>query len=144
LQCPVGHPETAPPIFVVAGWLSGSGVLYNPAWLNPDLTLPLARLLQEWACRLECHQSGTGVAGGLTSSSILPNLDIFWRSNRYPERFLFFLVSFVPEPSSVALAGLGAAVLMVFRRRSRPNPPTSAKPGDDDSMSCLRPLAPVR
>jgi hypothetical protein len=88
--------------FKVAGWSSSLGTAFNPAWLT---TLPTGFGLSAL---------GTGQAGGSTATGTLPNLNIFGGATGIQNGF--FLQT-VPEPSSMALAGLGAAALLIFRRR---------------------------
>jgi hypothetical protein len=89
--------------FKVAGWdTSLLGSSFNPAWLTSTPTgFGLSAL-------------GTGQAGGSTATGTLPNLNIFGGATGIQTGFL---VQTVPEPTSMALAGLGAAALLIFRRR---------------------------
>jgi hypothetical protein len=89
--------------FKVAGWDSSLlGSTFNSSWLtsNPQ-GFGLSTL-------------GTGQAGGFNGTGTLPNLNIFGGATGIQNGFL---VTTVPEPTSMALAGLGAAALLIFRRR---------------------------
>jgi len=87
--------------YQVVGWSSSLGATFNNAWLTKA---PTGGLFGE-------SSIATGSAGGGPQS--LPPLQPFGGTG-IPTGFT--LVS-VPEPSSMALAGLGAAALLIFRRR---------------------------
>jgi len=88
--------------YEVAGWESAAlGHDFNPAWL----TSPPAGLFGISA-------SGSGVAGGGAQS--LPTLQLFGGATGIQAGFE---LQSIPEPTSMALAGLGAAALLIFRRR---------------------------
>jgi len=93
--------------FEVAGWDSSLGATFNPAWLT---TKP--------AGFFGTSALGTGQSGGFNGTGTLPNLNIFGGATGIQTGFaLTGGGSVVPEPSSMALAGLGAAALFIFRRR---------------------------
>jgi len=87
--------------YEVAGWSSTAGATWNPTWLvNPPAGV------------FGVSPIGTGTAGG--GNPPAPAWNIFGGTglagfNLNPTT--------VPEPSSMALAGLGAAALLIFRRR---------------------------
>jgi len=89
--------------FEVAGWDSSLGATFNPAWLTG--TTP----------GVGFSSLGTGQAGGFNGTGTLPNLNIFGGATGIQTGFN--VITGVPEPSSMALAGLGAAALLIFRRR---------------------------
>jgi len=89
--------------YEVAGWSSSFGATWNPAWL---LSPPAGGFFG-------VSPIATGTAGG-GSPVPAPAWNIFGGTgltgfNLNPTA--------VPEPSSMALAGLGAAALLIFRRR---------------------------
>ena len=90
--------------FKVAGWDQSLGATFNPAWLTttPNGFFGVSSL-------------GSGQAGGFNGTGTLPNLNIFGGATGIQNGFA--LISSVPEPTSMALAGLGAAALLIFRRR---------------------------
>jgi hypothetical protein len=63
-----------------------------------------------------CSGIGTGAAGGPdpVSGQTIPGLNIFGQ----PPSIGGFVIHRVPEPLFLPLAGLAAAVLLIFRRRS--------------------------
>jgi hypothetical protein len=99
--------------FVVFGW-GANAVVYDPSWLKPDLSygsnLPLPLGLSHIA---------TGIAGGVTSSGTVPTLDIFGGATGIQSGFEMSTFVPVPEPSNIALGGLGATALLVRYRRKR-------------------------
>jgi len=93
--------------FEVAGWSADLGATFNPAWLT---TAPSTGFFG-------VSSLGTGQAGGSTATGTLPNLNIFGGQTGIQSGFALTGGGIVPEPSSMALAGLGAAALLIFRRR---------------------------
>jgi hypothetical protein len=89
--------------YEVAGWDASLGSTFNPAWLT---VAPATGLFGISAV-------GSGVAGGGAQS--LPTLLLFGGTG-ITSGFSLTGTS-VPEPSSMALAGSGAAALLSFRRR---------------------------
>jgi hypothetical protein len=87
--------------YEVAGWSAGAGPTFDPTWIN---TPPGGGLFGISAV-------GSGVAGGGAQS--LPTLQLFGGTGITSG----FDVTGVPEPTTMALAGLGAAALLIFRRR---------------------------
>jgi hypothetical protein len=87
--------------FEVAGWAASLGATFDPNWLTAPPTTGAFGL----------SGIGTATAGGGTPPA--------------PPGILFgatgltsgFNMTTVPEPTSMALAGLGAAALLIFRRR---------------------------
>jgi hypothetical protein len=86
--------------YEVAGWEQALGATWNPSWLTstPSGLFGIS-------------SSASGVAGGGPNS--LPPLVPFGGTGIASG---FTLVN-TPEPTSMALAGLGAAALLIFRRR---------------------------
>jgi hypothetical protein len=91
--------------YEIAGWDASLGSTFNPAWLT---TAPSTGLFGISAV-------GSGVAGGGAQS--LPTLQLFGGTGITSGFSLTGTGPIVPEPSSMALAGLGAAALLIFRRR---------------------------
>jgi len=87
--------------YEVAGWSGTLGHDFNPSWLTAAPTTGLFGI----------SASASGVAGGGPNS--LPPLVPFGGTG-IPSGFT---VVATPEPTSMALAGLGAAALLIFRRR---------------------------
>jgi len=95
--------------YEVVGWSSSLGHTFNPAWLT---TAP-AGLFGKSAI------ANGPIAGGVDANGIsFPTPQLFG-GNGIPSGFGLTGPSgpIVPEPSSMALAGLGAAALLIFRRR---------------------------
>jgi hypothetical protein len=92
--------------FFVAGWSSDLGHDFNPAWLTG--VFPGAS--QGF---FGASQIASGRAGGFDGTGTVPNLAPFTAGTIASG---FNLVP-IPEPATVALAGLGAAALLIFRRR---------------------------
>jgi len=95
--------------FEVAGWSANLGSTFNPSWLaqNPG---------NGTTTFFGVSALGTGQSGGFNGTGTLPNLNIFGGTTGIQTGFA--LVGGVPEPSSMALAGLGAAARLIFRRRT--------------------------
>jgi len=91
--------------YEVAGWDASLGSTFQTSWLT---TAPANGLFGISAV-------GSGVAGGGAQS--LPTLQLFGGTGITAGFSLTGTGPIVPEPSSMALAGLGAAALMIFRRR---------------------------
>jgi hypothetical protein len=87
--------------YEIAGWSGSLGATFNPSWLT---TPPSSGVFGISA-------SASGVAGGGPNS--LPPLVPFGGTG-IPSGFT---LQPTPEPTSMALAGLGAAALLIFRRR---------------------------
>jgi len=87
--------------YEVAAWSSALGHDFNPTWLvnAPGGLFGVSAV-------------GTGVAGGGAQS--LPTMQLFGGATGIQAGFT---LTAVPEPTSMALAGLGAAALLIFRRR---------------------------
>jgi hypothetical protein len=102
--------------FLVVGWSSDQGAAFNQAWMalgNVDTGNGLfAGTPGGW---FGVSKIGTGAAGGtdpITGGS-LPALAVFGAA---PSLTTGFTLVPVPEPATMALAGLAAA-LLIFRRR---------------------------
>ena len=89
--------------YEVAGWSASLGTTWNPAWLTGNFGGKLGNFGVSVAV--------SGTAGG--GSPPAPAWNLFGGTGLQG----FNLPSIVPEPSSMALAGLGAAALLIFRRR---------------------------
>jgi len=104
-----GRPAGTTANFVVLGW---SGAIAGPdyaafrAWYNNG-----ANATDGWA-------GHSGVATGVQlGGGLIPSGSIFGANPGQVPGFLLGLNPAVPEPSTFALAGLGAAALVIFRRR---------------------------
>jgi len=93
--------------FEVAGWSASEGAIFNNSWLvnnAPNNSF-------NWA-------SGffglSGIGSGVATASPAPAFPLF--GGTALPGFSLGVVP-VPEPTSMALAGLGAAALLIFRRR---------------------------
>jgi hypothetical protein len=94
--------------YEIAGWSSSLGATFQPAWLT------------QWAAKtgpaglFGVSAIGTGAAGGTDATgNSIPPYSLFGGTGLTQG----FTLTNVPEPSSLALAGLGAAALLIFRRR---------------------------
>jgi hypothetical protein len=91
--------------YYLAGWSADNGPTWQAAWLTG---LPTAGFFGRSAI---AH----GVAGGAPpSGGFIPALNLFGGA---PSLTTGFNLVPVPEPTTMALAGLGAAALLIFRRR---------------------------
>jgi hypothetical protein len=92
----------------VAGWSASLGTTFNNAWLPNGATTGNGFF--------GFSAIGTGAAGGTDANgNSLPPFPLFGGSGITSGFNLAPVVT--PEPSSMALAGLGAAALLIFRRR---------------------------
>lgn len=96
--------------FYVAGWTADLGHDWNPAWLTGSFPGATANSLFG-----KSVIAPAGTAGGFDGTGNLPNLSLFGGAQGIPSGFN---LSPVPEPTTFALMGLGAAALLIFRRRS--------------------------
>jgi len=101
--------------FLIVGWsLAGNGSAFDPAWMGPgNVVTPMGSFLgcpNGWFGVSSIAPAG--VAGG--GPQALPNLNVFGGTQGLQTGFNLVPV---PEPTSMALAGLGAAALLIFRRR---------------------------
>jgi hypothetical protein len=96
--------------YEVAMWSSSLGATWNPNWLIGNFGNVTTGVFGLSAV-------ATGVSGGLGTPATLP-LPLF-SSTGISTGILGTQIggTVVPEPSSMALAGLGAAALLIFRRR---------------------------
>ena len=94
--------------YQVAGWSSSLGHTWNPAWLAS----------QPAGGQFGVSAIASGVAGGTTAGGqSFPTLPLFGGTGIGTGFALTGTTGVVPEPTSMALAGLGAAALLIFRRR---------------------------
>jgi hypothetical protein len=91
--------------YEVAGWSASLGTTWTPGWLIGNFAT---------AGFFGISAVATGTAGG-GSPVPAPAWNIFGGSGL--TGFNLSPVAPVPEPTSMALAGLGAAALLIFRRR---------------------------
>lgn len=104
VQVPGWAPGTTK-FYEIAGWESKLGQAFNSSWLT-----------QAPAGLFGLSGIGSGNAGGTDSTGAsFPTLPLFGGTSGIQSGFN--LTSSVPEPTSMALAGLGAAALLIFRRR---------------------------
>jgi len=98
--------------FLVAGWSADQGAAFNPAWFQPGNVMGL-RGTPGGAFGIS--GIGAGMSGGTDPITLqtFPALAVFSGTTIASG---FSLVP-VPEPTTMALAGLGAAALLIFRRR---------------------------
>jgi len=93
--------------YEVAMWSASLGTTWNPLWL-------VGNFGNVTTGSFGLSKVATGVAGGLGTPATLP-LPLF--SSTGIDTGILGTPVGVPEPSSMALAGLGAAALLIFRRR---------------------------
>lgn len=97
--------------FIVAGWSANLGHDYQAAWAQPGFFAPGAGYYFGWS------GIGTGAAGGTDAGgNPVPVLVTFGAAPAITTGFGLPMLP-VPEPTTMALAGLGAAALLIFRRR---------------------------
>ena len=97
--------------FEVAGWSANLGPTFNPQWLTGNLgSFELSGFFGVSAV-------GTGVAGGVTATGTLPNLNLFGGATGIQTGFELSHGILIPEPSGLVLAALGAAAFLIFRRK---------------------------
>jgi len=92
--------------YEVAGWSASLGAAFNPNWLNGQFGGASGFF--------GTSAIASGAAGG-GSPVPAPALPLFGGTGL--QGFNMSAVGAVPEPTSMALAGLGAAALLIFRRR---------------------------
>ncbi len=92
--------------FEVAMWSSSLGPTFKPSWLTDNFGGAFGTF--------GVSQVATGAAGGLGTPATLP-LPLFGSTGI--STGIVGGTPIIPEPSSMALAGLGAAALLIFRRR---------------------------
>lgn len=94
--------------YEVAGWSSSLGTTFNPAWLRAGPMGPTTAVFGLSAI-------GTGAAGGTdVNGNALPPFPLFGGTGITSG---FLLPELLPEPTSMALASLGAVALFIYRRR---------------------------
>ena len=108
----VGVPGWAPGTsmsYQIAGWDASLGHDFQSSWLTSPPSSGLFGL----------SAVASGTSGGLNASTgqTFPTLPLFGGTGITAGFNLTGNTTVVPEPSSMALAGLGAAALLIFRRR---------------------------
>jgi len=100
--------------YEVAIWSASLGHDFNPAWLTASANDPV------WGNGgvFGLSSIATGISGG-AGVPASPSYNLFGGATGIQNGFTANVVSggVVPEPTSMALAGLGAAALLIFRRR---------------------------
>jgi hypothetical protein len=89
--------------YEIVGWSADLGATFNASWLTQFPT----------SAPFGFSGIGTGAAGGATATGTLPNFNLFGGTGLTSG----FAMALIPEPSSMALTGLGAAALLICRRR---------------------------
>jgi len=102
-----GWAAGATEFYEVAGWSQSLGASFNPAWLNQNFGNSVGFF--------GLSGVGSGQAGGFNGTGTLPTFNLFGGTGLTSGFNMAPTVS--PEPTSMALAGLGAAALLIFRRR---------------------------
>jgi len=103
-----GWAAGATEFYEIAGWSSTLGATFNAAWLNNQFGGASGFF--------GLSGIGSGQAGGSTATGTLPNFNLFGGTG-LTSGFNMGPTTVTPEPTSMALAGLGAAALLIFRRR---------------------------
>lgn len=97
--------------FIVAGWSANMGHDFQTAWAQPGFLAPATGWYFGWSAIGRGSPGGTDALGNpvpaLVSFGAAPGITTGFGLPMLP----------VPEPTSMALAGLGAAALLIFRRR---------------------------
>ena len=93
--------------FMVAGWSSDLGPTWSQGWLSGNWGSATTGLFG-------MSSIATGRAGGFDGTGNVPNLAPFTATTIATG----FNLAPIPEPTTLALAGLGAAALLIFRRRN--------------------------
>jgi len=104
--------------YEIAGWSSNLGATWKSGWLQANNT-PAPANAAIWggvAGNFGLSSIATQVSGG-AGTPASPATPLFGGANGIQNGFNLGPVTTVPEPSSLALAGLGAAALLIFRRR---------------------------
>lgn len=95
--------------YFVAGWSAALGHDYNASWL--------AGTYAGTPGMFGYSAIGSGTAGGTDAlGNPIPVLSLWGPAPALASGFNMTLIP-VPEPTTMALAGLGAAALLIFRRR---------------------------
>jgi len=104
--------------YEVAIWSSSLGAIWKSSWVNAAGTAPAAANTFSPAGNFGLSAIGTGASGGLGVPAT-PPFSLFGGATGIQNGFNAAPVGggVVPEPTSMALAGLGAAALLIFRRR---------------------------
>jgi len=102
--------------YEVAVWSSSLGPTRKNTWVNANGTAPAAPGTFGVNGNFGLSGIGTGASGGLGTPAT-PPFSLFGGASGIQNGFNAGPVGNVPEPSSMALAGLGAAALLIFRRR---------------------------
>jgi hypothetical protein len=105
-----GWAVNASMFFEVAGWSSTLGYTFKNGWLVNNVPAAPGAAVWGGSGYFGLSNVGSGTSGG----GVTPPLPVFGGTG--VSGFDLAPVG-VPEPSSMALAGLGAAALLIFRRR---------------------------
>jgi hypothetical protein len=99
--------------YEVAVWSASLGATWNSSWVNAAGTgLGTFTTVGNFGL----SGIGSGIAGGVGTPAT-PAFSLFGGASGIQNGFNAGPVGAVPEPTSMALAGLGAAALLIFRRR---------------------------
>jgi len=102
--------------YEVAFWSVSLGATWKPAWLQANGSpQPAGSAVWGGSGYFGLSAVATGISGG-AGTPASPPLALFGGASGIQSGFVGQPVG-VPEPSSMALAGLGAAALLIFRRR---------------------------
>jgi len=98
--------------YEVAMWSSSLGHDFKAGWLTAQPNDPI------WGAAgfFGVSAVATGISGG-AGVPASPSYNLFGGATGIQTGFTGNAVGSVPEPTSMALAGLGAAALLIFRRR---------------------------
>jgi hypothetical protein len=101
----------------VAGWSASWGADWNTVLANLDGNLNATQALTTAGFfGMSVIAPNLGPAGGFDGVNTFPNLNTFGGANGINSGFALNYLP-VPEPTTFALAGLGAAAMLIFRRR---------------------------
>jgi hypothetical protein len=103
-----GYAANSSANFVVFGWSADAGTTFAQAWANWDNGLPMD--YAQFGISSVATDIPLSVAGG-------PYNDVWGRSSVGQIQGMVLTDLVVPEPGTMALAGVGAAVLLTLRRR---------------------------
>jgi hypothetical protein len=106
------------PVNAVNGYIVSGGVAFDPAYIGG----PINFTVQVWqgASYAAASQAGSGLGSGSTTwtePGTVPATPAIFFANEPAGGFSVALSPAVPEPTTLALAGLGAAGMLLFRKR---------------------------